>query len=251
MSKSLGRRDGKWHKEKKIRRLFERRNELLELSMKREYVELEKPQFAGWDVSLTLRSSGKHRSDSPQLQKVVDVLNSRKSFFTKDVKKIQFIRRSGFTLGSLNTYYSFSTFSYNGLNTKFLSSRDYHLIPDEIKKYFSISLRYKFFKEEQYKYQISDSFPWYELRLMIKKSYYAYRVFYDTAAQSEADKIYNLNYVEFSKLWGKRRRDSYLKSIKSAWRSSTKEIVSKQMTEDEILDYKYPKCWDKKLFGWS
>lgn len=247
MSSKRGRRNGKWHKEKKIKRIKAKRDELFNSSRDMDYVALEEPIFAGWDISISLKDEYSNRSDLSYLFKILEAVNLS-SFFSRDVNLIKHIRKNNHSFGSLNSYRTY----ISALDKKLINKRSFDSLPEELKIYFKVDKFYKYSSESNPFYGVDDNyFPWYEFKLKISKSYYYYRGIPNSAAQSEYDKLSNLFLNDIKKLWGGRHRDDFKKGIKGAWRNALKEVVSKQMTEEDLLDYKYPKCWDKREFGWG
>ena len=246
MSSKRGRRNGKWHKEKKIRRIKEERDTLFWSSKSMDYIPLEEPIFAGWDVSISLKDEYSSRNDLEYILKVLEVINSS-SFFTKDINLVKHVRKNNHDLKSLMSY----KLNYKTLSSRVINKNKYENLSEELKIFFQKAKFYKYSTELNPYYEVNDYFPWYEFKLKISKAYYYYRGIHNSAAQREYDKLSNLYWVDLLKIWGKSNRDSFKKGIKGSWRNALKEVVSKQMTEEELLDYKYPKCWDKKDYGWS
>lgn len=239
MSTKRGRRNGKWHKEKSNRRLQEKRDALRSQSRKAEYVPLDKPVFCGWDVTMVVEGE---RSDAKGLEYVAKVMGWSNDFYVGDVNRLRSIRRYG------RTYQAYVKLrgEYYGYNN-FIWPKDYFQLPYAIKCYF---------RPTDHKYGIvyilNWNFPFYALSLKIKKSFYYYKKVYDTEAQSEYYKLNSNLYLVDQKSWGRGyQRDDFRDSIKSAWKCAMREITSKQFEEEDLLDYKYPKCWDKKSFGWN
>lgn len=236
MSTKRGRRNGRWLKEKSNRSLQERRDRLRKESLVVEYVPLDKPVFCGWDITLEALTENK------DLQKVVKVMGWSDAFYIRDVNRLKSIRKYGRTYQSYlklrNEYYGFRNF---------IMPKDYFQLPYSVKSYF---------RPTDHKYGIVYiliwNFPFYLLSLKINKTYYYYKKIYNTEAQSEYYKLDGDLYLVDRKSWGRGyQRDDFRGSLKSAWKSAMREISSKQFDEEDLLDYKYPKCWDKKSFGWS
>jgi len=189
MSTKRGRRNGKWHKEKANRRLQQKRDELWQQSCKAEYIPLEKPIFAGWDITMEVTSG---RRDAEELEAIAKIMEWSKDFYVKDVKRIKSIRRYGRTYESYiklrGEYYGY----YN-----FIREDVYSKLPYKLLKYFNTSSHDRWGKV----YTLNWNFPFYALSLKIKKSYYYYKKVYDTVAQSEWAKLDGDLYVIDRKMW--------------------------------------------------
>lgn len=245
MSTKRGRRNGKWHKEKSNRRLQELRDELHDKSIKREYIPLEKPIFAGWDVSISVEG---FRRDRHEIEAVIAAIGWNSQFFIRNVSRVRELRRDNH---SFYTYLKIRNSYYGYCNT--INSNTYQKLPESIQKYFYRSY-YDYLGISRERYELKWSFPFYALKVNVKKSYYKYKVVYDTVAQSEYDKLDNRLYIVDCKTWGSRYRDSYVKTNKAAWKNAMRYIVTKQYTPEEVID-EHSKIFknvnNKKDYGWS
>lgn len=232
----------KWLREKELRRLANKRDELWRQSRKAEYIPLEKPIFAGWDTVLYVNSE---RRDKKDLEEVISIMGWSTDFYVRDVKKIRELRRYGHTFMS----YIKLRKSYHGYHN-YISVRDYERkVPAHLNKYFEIR---KSIHGDVY--SLTWNFPFYAISVKIKKSYYYFRRVYDTVAQSEYTKLDDYLYYRHDlKTWGNSYRDKFLKSIRHNMNSSLKRIVKKQYTPDDILDdvNLFKGCFDKRDYGWN
>ncbi len=161
------------------------------------YILLEKPQFAGWDLTLVLSNSCLRRRDAPKLNAILSLLEASKPVFTKQEKLIRHIRLHNHdwnTLRSLpvkgekysvwdsTSYYSRYTHRYNYI-WDYIPSKVYNNLSEEYKAFFSKDP----VKDNQKLYhQLTYRFPTYEIRVKVTKSYWnkTYLPF------SEEDSIY-------------------------------------------------------------
>lgn len=191
MSTKRGRRNGKWHKEKQIRRLQSLRDDLWQKSIEREYIPLEKPVFAGWDISIGVTESGARRRDSEDIQKILNILNLSRELFTKDVKFIRHIRNNGHFLDSVKSFYQYRGYTIDHFSNRHITYHEYHNLPEDLKKWFYADRYYKYssWMNDKCYYGVKSEFPWYECKIVIERSFYNYKIVYDTQAQSEHDKL--------------------------------------------------------------
>ncbi len=257
MSNKRGRRNGRWHKEKANRRLQEKRDDLRKQSREVEYVPLEKPIFAGWDLSIGLTESGMRRKDSQEIQEVINILNESRQIFTRDIKYIRHIRNNDHSLDSIKSYYQNRGYFIDYFSNRHITWREYHNLPQHLKEWFYEDRYYKYssWMHRNYYYGTVSNFPWYEVRVVITRSYYHYKKVYNTVAQSEYDKLDGDLYLVNRKTWGRDKyRDSFVDSNKAAWKNSLRRIISSQYTPDEIIDNCskiFKGTNDKKDYGWS
>lgn len=238
----MKRRNEKWIKEKALRRLREKYEQLRVESYNVELVERKKPRFAGWDISLELTEGGKIRKDALEILEVLTILNLDRVVFTRDIATIKEVRR---------VKYSLNSFKHYAFNNRHISNKTYHNLSERLKTLFYPDYFNKYSTPDKPRYRVYDGhFPWYACRLRVRKAYYRYDVIPNSIAQSEYDKIaYYPDIVSTYSSTG--YRDDFRASTKSAWKAALKEVVKEQMGEEELLDYKYPKCFDKKDFGWD
>ena len=259
MSTKRGRRNGKWHKEKANRRLQEKRDDLKKQSREVEYVPLEKPIFAGWDINIGLTESGRLRKDSQEVQKILNILNLSRGIFTIEVKYIRHIRNNNYALESRKTYYRdilglcYLDFS----SDRHISWREYDKLPENLKKWFYEDRYHKYstWSNNKNYYGVVSNFPWYECRLVITRSYYHYKKVYNSVAQSEHAKLDGNLYLVDRKTWGRYSwRDCFADSNKAAWKNSLRRIVGNQYTPDEIVDNCakiFKGTNNNRNYGWS
>lgn len=257
MSTERGRRNGKWHKEKSNRRLQQKRDDLHTQSRKAEYIPLEKPIFAGWDIKIGLTESGLRRRDSEDIQKVLNILNLSREMFTKEVKFIKHIRSKNYFVDSIKSYSIYRGYYVDSFYNRHITYNEYYNLPAYLKKWFFEDRYYKYSNwrgNGKSYYGVSDGFPWYECRIVITKSFYNYKKVYDTIAQSEYDKLDGDLYLVDRKMWGGRWRDDFKKSNKAAWRNSLLRVVKNQLTPDEVID-EYSNIFKKtnntRDYGWT
>lgn len=228
MSTKRGRRNGKWHKEKANRRLQELRDDLRNKSRQKEYIPLENPIFAGWDVSIVIDGFRKDRQD---LEAVVKAIGWSSALFIRNVSHIRSLRRNNH---SFFEYLSIRASHYYGSNSR-ISVKTYERLSEEAKKYFGrIYSNYSGIVIESY--ELKWNFPFYALKVILKKSYYKYKVVYNTVAQSECEKLDSRLYLVDRRAWRDRWRDSFVKANKAAWKSSLRNIVSNQYSTEEVID---------------
>lgn len=257
MSTKRGRRNGKWHKEKANRRLQQKRDDLRKQSRKVEYIPLEKPIFAGWDLKITLTESGMRRKDSQEVQRVLNILNLSREMFTREVKFIRHIRNNNYSLDSIKSFSLYRGYYIDYFSNRHITYNEYYNLPDDLKKWFYEDRYYKYSSWARLGrgyYGVNNSFPWYECRISITKSFYNYKRVYDSVAQSEYHKLDGNLYVIDRKTWGKRWRDDFKKSNKAAWKRVTKKIVQNQYNPEEIID-KYGEIFrdtnKQRDYGWD
>jgi hypothetical protein len=246
MSTKRGRRNGKWHKEKSNRRLQELRDILRYESRQKEYIPLEKPIFAGWDMSVVVDGFRKDRQD---LEAVIAAIGWSSCIFIRNVSHIRSLRRSNH---SFFEYLTIRSAHYNGGNSR-ISTNTYEGLTEEVKKYFG-RVCYDYLGIAREAYELKWNFPFYALKVSVKKSYYKYKVVYDTVAQSEYEKLDNRLYLVDCKAWRSRYRDSFVKANKAAWKDTLKSIVGNQYSPDEVID-NYSEIFkntnNKRDYGWS
>ena len=246
MSTKRGRRNGKWHKEKSNRRLQELRDNLRYESRQKEYIPLEKPIFAGWDMSVVVDGFRKDRQD---LEAVIAAIGWSSCIFIRNVSHIRSLRRSNH---SFFEYLTIRSAHYNGGNSR-ISANIYERLSEEAKKYFGrVYSNYSGIIIESY--ELKWNFPFYTLKVILKKSYYKYKIVYNTVAQSEHKKLDTRLYLVDRRAWRDRWRDSFVRANKVAWKNSLKSIVSNQYSPDEIID-NYSEIFkntnNKREYGWS
>lgn len=246
MSTKRGRRNGKWHKEKANRRLQELRDELWSKSEEKEYIPLEKPIFAGWDVSISVEG---FRRDRHEIEAVIKAVGWAFPFFIRNISNIRELRKDN---------YSFYTFlkirkSYYGYNST-INLDTYQKLPESIKKYFHKTYITNLRSILVERYELNWNFPFYALKVNVKKSYYKYKIIYNTVAQSESDKLDNRLYLVDCKKWGSRYRDSFVRTNKTHWKNAMRTIVTNQYTPDEVIDNYcdiFKNVNNKRDYGWS
>lgn len=241
----MKRRNGRWHKEKANRRLQELRDELRVQSRKREYIPLEKPIFAGWDIVISVEG---FRRDRPELEAVIAAIGWSSAFFVRNVAHVRTLRRENH---SFYTYLKIRN-SYYGYNS-YISVKTYEALSEDTKKYFHyVSYNYSGVIRERY--ELSWNFPFYALKVGVKKSYYHYKIVYDTVAESEYEKLDSKLYEVDCKKWGNRYRDCFITTNRAAWKKSLDLIVCLQLSPEEIID-EYTTVFkgtnNKKNYGWS
>lgn len=255
MSNKRGRRNGKWHKEKSNRRLQTKRDELGSQSNKVEYVPLEKPVFAGWDIKIGLTESGTRRKDSESIQKVLHILNLSREMFTRDIKFVKHIRVKDHHIDSIKSFYQYRGYYIDNFSIRHITYNEYHNLSEDLKKYFYPDKHYKYSRYDKPYYEVDSPFPWYECKVVITKSYYNYRRVYDTVAQSEYYKLDGDLYIVDRKSWGRGyHRDDFNKPNKASYNKSLRRIITNQYSSEEIDD-NYSEIFrgtnNKRNYGWS
>lgn len=252
-------RDKYFEKEKFYNYLRREHARLFEETRKKINIPLEKPQFAGWDISIEFTESGKRRKDYPELKEILDLIS--RSNFTKNVSFIKHIRRNNYSVESIYSYYKSgkfynSYFSWNIL-TKSILKKYYDVLKPELLKYFS---------KEPYKDKYSNTryslnnFPLYELKVKITKSYYYSQDIPNSEAESEDAKLHNIIYgrgIE-NKVWNlsNNYRDSNKISLKRS-RKKLCDLYKKYYNEGILNDDTEVEIdtisgsYDKKDYGWS
>lgn len=228
-----------------------------EKSREKTYIELPKPIFAGWDISIVLTESGMRRRDAPELQEVMNVLNVSREMFTKDVNFVKHIRNNKHFIDSIKSYYQHRGYHIDNFSNRHITYHEFHNLPEHLKKYFYEDKWYKYSSWQgrfnKPHYGVRETFPWYECVVKITRSFYNYRVVYDTIAKSEYDKLDGYLYVWDMKTWS-RYRDSFVKANKAAYRKSLNKIVSFQYTPEQIID-EYSNIFkganNNRNYGWS
>lgn len=257
MSTKRGRRNGIWHKDKANRRLQKKRDELKKQSREVEYVALEKPIFAGWDITIGLTESGARRKDSQEIQAILNIINDERGIFTREIKYIRHIRHNNHALDSIKTYYQNIGYFYDFGSDRHISWRVYNRLPNNLKKWFYEDKYYKYstWSNRNFYYGTVSNFPWYECRLVITRSYYHYKKVYNSVAQSEHAKLDGNLYSVDRKTWGRYSwRDCFADSNKAAWKNSLRRIVGSQYTPDEIIDNCakiFKGTNNNRNYGWS
>lgn len=259
MSTKRGRRNGVWHKEKSNRRLQQKRDELRQQSHEITYEPLEKPIFAGWDIKIGLTESGTRRRDSQEVQKVLNILNLSREMFTREIKFIKHIRNNNHSIDSIKSFYQHRGYYVDHFSNRHITYNEYHNLPEHLKRWFYEDRCYKYSNwwrnDGKSYYGVTSSFPWYECRVIVTKSFYNYKKVYNTVAQSEYAKLDGDLYVIDRKMWGRDKwRDSFVRANKVAYRNATKSIVSNQYTPDEVID-NYSTIFrhvnNNRNYGWS
>src|SRR5690606_10324383 len=127
-----------------------------------------------------------------------------------------------------------------------------------LKKYFFPNKYYKYSSYDKPYYRIKDDyFPWYEVRIKIKKVYWSCLNHPNTAAKSEFDKLRNNLFGNnlWNEFYGRRYRDDNSKSLKTSSRvlcQLFKIAANNNLLDDDIepILTKQSKLYDKKQFGW-
>ena len=257
MSTNRGRRNGKWHKEKANRRLQEKRDDLGQQSHEVEYIPLEKPIFAGWDIRIGLTESGMRRKDFLEVQKILNILNLSRDMFTREIKFIKHIRNNNHSIDSIKSFYQHRGYNIDHFSNRHLTYHEFHNLPEDLKKWFYEDRYYKYsswWSNGKSYYGVTSGFPWYECRISITKSFYNYKKVYNTVAQSEWTKLDGDLYIVDKKTWGSRWRDEFRKSNRASFKKSLRKIIINQYTPDEIID-EYSNIFKgtnkQRDYGWS
>jgi len=241
----MKRRNGRWHKEKSNYRLLKRMDELRKQSRVKEYVPLEEPIFAGWDIFVTVEG---FRKDRLELETIINAIGWSSELFVRNVTNIRQIRKDGHSLWA----YLKVRDSYYGYNS-YINQKTYDKLSESAKAYFG--LRYvEYYNGVRERYELKWNFPFYALKVNVKKSYYNYRIVYDNVAQSDFDKLSDRLYVEDEKRYGNRYRDCFIRANSSSWKNSLKEVVAKQLSPEEIIDEYtnlFKRTNNKRDYGWS
>lgn len=241
----MKRRNGRWHKEKANRRLQELRDELRVQSRKREYIPLEKPIFAGWDIVISVEG---FRRDRPELEAAIAAIGWSSAFFVRNVAHVKDLRKNNH---SFYTYLKIRN-SFYGYNSS-INLATYNKLPDNTKKYFNYRLS-EFLGLKRERYELAWNFPFYALKVSVKKSYYHYKIVYDTVAESEHKKLNDRLYEVDHKTWRSYHRDSFIASNRAAWKKSLKIIVALQLSPEEVIDEcstVFKGTDNNKNYGWS
>lgn len=216
-------RNNYWREHKGMLHMKRRSEELWKLSRQVEKVPLEKPQFAGWEISITLTESGKRRKDAHILEKIMEILGLTKPRFTKNVKFIKDIRNNKYSVSSLyNTKMSYSH-NVGSLNNRHIRYNEYHNLPENLRSYFYPNPYYKYSNYDKPYYRVEQNFPFYECRLKVTKSYYNFRGIPNSEAISEEQKLDNK--MEHMCFWAKMGcRNNYGKKYNTRLRGRSKSL---------------------------
>lgn len=243
----MKRRNGRWHKEKQIRRLQEKRDDLSSSRLEVEYVPLENPVFAGWEVNLYVEGQ---RKDKPELEEILEQFNWNNSIFIKNKNYIRMIR---VFKHSYNVYASLMH-HYGGIK-QFLYQKQYDELSIRAKEYFFEVTKLGYGNSEYKLFYLKWGFPNYAIKVKINKSYHYFRAIPNSQDESDYKKLDNWLYMYDIKTWGRYRyRYDFRKANKVAMQNALKKIVKKQYSPDEIIDYHdeiFRDTCQRRDFGWS
>lgn len=265
-------RDPREERLKFIRREIERMDELQKESRVEYLIELEKPQFAGWELYVDLSESGKRRRDAPDIMYLLNLFGMNRIQFVRNLTTIRMLRRAKYSYSRVQLSKKAYKSNYNLDNYyawRSISEKAYMSIPDQYKKYFSLdnTKQYGWYSGDRY-LLIWNALPTYEFVFKLKKAYWTHLKYYDGDAIGEYERLrhkiwygsYRNDVIRASGWIRGRYRDNFSSKIKSAWGSAIKEIekaANSYSVHDEDWDdvEQYLKdragVYNNKQFGWD
>ncbi len=252
-----------------VRRESERCDQLWSDARQTYLVELEKPQFAGWEIHVELSESGKRRRDAPDIQFLLDLFKLSKPRFVRNLTVARIIRGGRYSYNrvqvSKKTYISkYGLSDFYDWHT--INERTYNGLPPQHKKHFFYDKYHigSFWNPGNY-YRIRwHAVPHGELVFKLKKAYWTHHEIHDGEAQSDYRRLHSKLWrgslsndlhraVDYEGRW----RDSHKISIKRAWKAACGKFV--QMSncdcewdwEEEECIIRHCGCYEHKEFGWD
>jgi hypothetical protein len=202
-------RNRKEEHEKKMDRLYKY---YCDLDTHLEWVPVEEPQFIGWDLTITLSEQRLRSRDAEKLNMVLHLLGCDKPTFIRHPNVISLIRgnnhnyansyREHVRVQSRRGRYS-HTIHIPNLMDRSITVEKYESLTPEMQKYFGKSWRDTWWSGRNYYYVLdSRTFPYYELRAKIEKSWSTHRGIPRSDDQSQYDKIRRK--FDYDCYWNKR-----------------------------------------------
>lgn len=244
---------------KEIRRFVGERDYWHEQTKIVEKIPFEKPQFAGWDISVTLSESGMRRSDALDLLRILSVTNVGTNGFTKRVNYIKELRRHSYTFqkvsylaknGVICWWYGIR--NWRGRLSRFeTSEKGFNSLPVELRKYFTFdswnNRRYPWSEKKWYLNR--HEFPMYELVFKVTKAYYNFQEIPNGEAESNYRKIKNKVKTLYGRGWEKAMpgrwstynkfsRQWYNRKLRNKLHTFCNILVTHQDFSDEFIEDK-------------
>jgi hypothetical protein len=185
----------KEEKYKKFLRDYKELGELRDLAREIHYIELEKPQFAGWEYSIGLDESGMRRRDAPDILFILDLLGLSKPYFIRNISTIVYLRKHRYHYYNAMKYYEtgrYRSVHLHGFNyKKLIDEKQYLSLSEHYRKFFiydEYESKYRYFTGNRYRFNW-NAFPAYELKVKVRKAYWTKMGVHDTNAQTEYRKL--------------------------------------------------------------
>ncbi len=213
-----------------------------------DWVEVEEPQFMGWESTLYLSDWILRTPEAPALIEVMKVMGGDEGVFFKDQKLLAIIRKSSKNLQKVNeaylreinkklnkeNWFTHDTHSINQL-TKTLNRKQYDSLSQKAKAYFYEDSRnawgstYKYYKLSRY------TFPMHHIFIKVDKAYSKYKGIPKSEEWSESDKVRDI--INNSHYWcSKNGFSGYIRGTEKAkrtnqiqrktWNQATKAMVT-------------------------
>jgi hypothetical protein len=208
-----------------------------------EYVDLEQPRFAGWNISITLDT--KHLDDLliDRFTRILEFLGLDKPIFIRKVATVKIIRRLNHNFrkflntvlekNSYSTTYGFSLIHASEHDIKreikstdswrCISRKKFNRTPEDLKKYFYRMLNYYWLNEK--------SFPNNILKIKVSKAYHT-KVFIPDG-EGIADYERCMEILRNSGYWGQYRSSWDIKpKIRDKWKRALNTLKQSKTYED-------------------
>lgn len=250
-----------------IRREIERYNKLYDEAKTPYYIDLPKPQFAGWEIHVELTESGKRRRDAPEMNFLINLFGWSKPHFVRNLTIIRHIRRHGHKYERIVTNYSKKGYlsglmSERQFGISHLSQWQYNHLPDRYKPWFAKDMFWKHSWYTGERYHLKPRIlPIGELVFKIRKSYWTKLEIYDGDAQSEyqklRDKMRHSWIAERTLVDGWHRyRDDFRPSIKARWNHALLQLTqaTSSIHDEDWYDIEcecLKKVYNHRPFGWD
>lgn len=166
------------------------------------WVEVEEPQFLGWELTIELGESGSRRRDADDLNQALSLLRYNRPVYIKSESLLRMFRSQGYDYQRcLEAYkkryhrkgwwideYSIDTYRFPLLTYRSVTVQVWEALPANIQCYF-YRVNRSWWREE-FVYRLDPArFPIYELKLKAKQAYSTHRGIPQSENESESEKI--------------------------------------------------------------
>jgi hypothetical protein len=138
-----------------------------------DYIELDEPIHAGWDVWIDISEAGRRRKDATILIELLDTVTTSKPYFTRNVKIIQAIRRHDYDYMTVRNSFIWGKhrWLYNNWDYRsYLEEARYMKLSERCKGYFYKDTMFHPWTGRRIVYRLDlHKFPLYELEFKVKK----------------------------------------------------------------------------------
>lgn len=230
---------------------------------------LEKPVFAGWEVSVGLCESGARRRDAADIIAVLDALGATKPLFWRKSRYLSILRRHKYVYKSIDREFLgkwYNQYHITGqLFNRKLDEKHYNGLNAHLKSYFDYYIEPATKWRPEYKvYYLDSKFPTYELVLKVKKSYNTYIGHLYGDKIGEYEKLHRWLYSHeqmkvYSNVYGATGdyRQCFNTTIKRSWSNACKALVLcynngyEDWDDAELEIYRKFGTYNHKNYGYS